>query len=170
MTYFCPTCGVEHESYPALAFSTPYYYNILSLDLKHHIAEINSDFCIINYEDQVDRFIRCVMVQTVKNDCQDLEYGVWVSLSEQSFRDYQENFHNPEYEAVYFGWFANQIPEYENTRNIKTFVQTRRGNLRPIVFIQEKNDPSHPFVKDYFEGISKEEAKQRIARMTWHRK
>jgi hypothetical protein len=43
----CPTCVEIHEGMPALGFSSPYYYNILT---KKEIAELTDDFCVITHE------------------------------------------------------------------------------------------------------------------------
>jgi hypothetical protein len=40
---------------------------------------------------------------------------------------------------------------------------TKKGNGRPEVFPHEDFD--HPFVKDYYNGISKKEAENRINKM-----
>jgi hypothetical protein len=96
LKYTCSTCGKEHDDWPAIAFDTP----SMSVEDKEKITEINSDFCVIEYEDQTDRYIRAVLFQKVIDHCDDLHYGVWVSLSEKSFNDYKENFHNEEHEAV----------------------------------------------------------------------
>ena len=43
MKYKCSTCGKEHEDFPALVFSSPYYYNRLSEEDKEKLANLNSD-------------------------------------------------------------------------------------------------------------------------------
>lgn len=165
MKYKCSVCGGMHEEIPAIAFSSPFQYHNLSEDEKNELAELDEDFCVIKYEDQTDRFIRVVLVQKINNSCQNLEYGLWVSLSEVSFNNYRENYHSENYEEGYFGWLCSQIPEYENTINLKTSVFTKKNNQRPIIEIQKSNDLNNPFVRDYFEGISEEEALSRIDRM-----
>lgn len=118
---------------------------------------------MINYPDQTDRFIRCTLTQKVIDSCQDLDYGLWVSLSEKSFDDYAENFDSEEHEVAYFGWLSNMIPGYEFTESIPTSVYTRAGNQRPEIIPHKDFD--HPFVRDYYGGITKEEAERRIDAM-----
>lgn len=65
----------------------------------------------------------------VNDHSEDLEYGLWVSVSQKSFQDYSGNFQNPNHEAKYFGWLSNDIPEYE----IREAVFLRR-------YLQEKTD------------------------------
>lgn len=77
----------------------------------------------------------------------------------KSFNDYKENFHNNEHEAVYFGFLCNWLPGYESTLSLHTDVELSKGGKRPQVIPHEAD---HPFVKDYYNGISIEEAKRRI--------
>ncbi|MBX2872454.1 MAG: DUF2199 domain-containing protein [Saprospiraceae bacterium] len=164
MKYNCSSCGEEHEEFPALGFRSPYHYDILTEADKQAKGELTADTCIIRHEEQIDRFIRGVLVQPIKDACQDLDYGLWVSLSEKSYLDYLDHFDSSDHEVTYFGWLCSAIPEYESTLTIKTTVHTR-GRQRPLIVIQEDNDRNHPFILDYFEGITEQEAIDRINRM-----
>ncbi len=161
--YICECCGKKHEVWPSLAYSSPTNYNNLTEEEKHSIAELTSDFCVIKYADQTDKFIRCTLTQKVIDHCENLEYGLWVSLSDKSFKDYSENYDNENHETKYFGWLSNYLPDYENTTNIPTTIYTRIGNSRPQII--PNNDFVHQFVKDYFNGITKKEAEKRIKKM-----
>lgn len=159
--FICSCCGLEHETWPALTFKSPDNYNALSPDDQGRIAEINSDFCVINHTDQTDRFIRVTLMQPVINHCEDLQYGLWVSLSEKSFDDYVDNYDNENHETQYFGWLCNDIPGYEfGEGSIPATVCTKTGNQRPEIFPHKDFD--HPFVHDFYNGITKEEAERRI--------
>lgn len=158
--YNCNRCGQVHDEWPALAFKSPDNYDTLSVALKESITEIDDDFCVIKYSDQTDRFIRCTLTQKVNDHCEDLEYGLWVSLSEKSYDDYLANFNNEHQETTYFGWLSNTIPEYAFKESIPTTIVTRTGNQRPEIIPHKNFD--HPFVKDYYNGISKLEAEKRI--------
>ena len=163
MKYICESCGKEHEEWPALTFDSPNNYHNLSEEEKTSIAEINSDFCVITYSDQTDRFIRVTLTQKVIDHCEDLEYGLWVSLSEKSFNDYSDKYNNEDHEAVYFGFLSNDIPGYNSTIGVHTNVCTRTGNNRPYIVPHQNFD--HPFTRDYFNGIPKEVAGKRIKAM-----
>ena len=159
--YICDCCGKEHESWPAITYNAPNSYSNLSSEEKEEIAFIDQDFCVIKYaDDHIDRFIRVVFIQKVNDHCENLEYGFWVSLSETSFKDYLENFDNENHETQYFGWLSNYIPQYEFSNSIPTTVVTKSGNDRPEIFPHKDFD--HPFVKDFYNGITKEEAEKRI--------
>ena len=159
----CDCCGKEHEEWPALTFISPDNYDRLSDSDKENIAELNTDFCTIKHDEQIDRFIRCTLTLKVNDHCEDLDYGLWVSLSEKSFQDYSENFDNENHETQYFGWLCNDIAEYTFEDSIPTTVVTRKGTSRPEIFPHENFD--HPFVHDYYNGITKEEAERRITAM-----
>ncbi|WP_075340444.1 DUF2199 domain-containing protein [Tenacibaculum agarivorans] len=159
----CSVCGEIHNEWPALAYASPSSYFQLTEEEKNNIAKINDDFCIINYEDQTDRFIRVVLKQKIVDYDDILEYGLWVSLSEKSFKDYKTNFKNTNHENQYFGWLSNYLPDYTFTKNIPTTVVTKTGNERPEIFPHKDFDD--PFIKDYYNGITKKEAEKRIHEM-----
>lgn len=159
----CSVCGKIHEEWPALTFDSPDNYNELSDSEKEKIGYLDSDFCVINYEDQIDRFIRCILIQKVNDHCEDLHYGFWVSLSEKRYLDYKEKYENKIEEKVYFGWLCNHILGYDFSESIPMNVVTRKNGFRPELFPHQSFD--HPFVKDYYNGITKKEAEKRIAEM-----
>ncbi len=161
--FTCSQCGEIHTEWPALAYASPSNYYQLTEAEKVSFGKINEDFCEIKYENQTDRFIRVVLLQKV-NDFNDyLEYGLWVSLSEKSYNDYSENFNNPNHENSYFGWLCNYLPDYDFSDSIPMTVHTKKGNNRPE--ITPHSDFDHPFVRDYYNGISKNEAERRIHEM-----
>jgi hypothetical protein len=159
----CYECGNVHSEWPALAFKSPANYDFLSDKEKTELGKLESDFCEIKYEDQVDRFIRVTLTQKVKDACESLEYGLWVSLSEKNYLDYKENYNNPNHETGYFGWLCSNISEYGDTSSIPCDVMTKSGNDRPEIIPHE--DFEHPFVRDYYSGILKTEAENRINEM-----
>ncbi|MCL6293955.1 DUF2199 domain-containing protein [Jejuia spongiicola] len=156
----CVKCGQVHSEWPALTFKSPVNYDSLSDQEKSEFGKLDSDFCEIHYTDQIDRFIRVTLTQKVNDNCENLDYGLWVSLSEKSFSNYKENFDNENHETGYFGWLCSNIPEYGDAMSIPCDVITKAGNSRPEIFPHQDFD--HPFVKDYYNGITKAEAKKRI--------
>lgn len=161
-TFICQSCGKEHDQWPALVFPYPALYAELSEEEKQYgQTELNDDFCVIEHPDRYSFFIRVVLSQKVTGKCDGLEYGVWVSLSESSFLDYNENFNNENHEVSYFGWLANWMPGYTYSDSVPMNVETKKGNDRPEAIPHQ--DPEHPFVKDYYAGISLEEAERRVS-------
>jgi hypothetical protein len=159
--YTCSVCGQQHDDWPAIAWLAPVHYDRLSDEDKEDIAKLETDFCRIEHPPgEMSYFIRCTLEQKVNGHDSDLDYGVWVSLSEESFSDYVAHYEDRDYETSYFGWFCSNIPEYEKTLSIPTTVFTRRDGQRPYVVPHEDHD--HPFVRDYHNGISLEEATMRV--------
>lgn len=163
MNYKCSICGNEHDEWPALTFISPDNYDSLSEEDKKKIGSLDSDFCVIKHLEQTDKFIRCTLTQKVTDHCEDLEYGLWVSLSEKSFQDYLDNYDRKDNETKYFGWLCNTVPDYDFNESIPTTVITRLEGQRPEIVPHKDFD--HPFVRDYYEGITKEEAERRIKAM-----
>ena len=158
-----PTVNSGSEEWPALAFMSPVYYHALPEEEKEQVAKLDEDFCEIHHPEESNLFIRVVLLQQVVGHKEPLNYGLWVSLSEASYKDYQDNFKNSNHEVGYFGWLSSRIPPYENTLAIPCNVYTRTGNDRPEIVPHEDHD--HPFVHDYYKGISKQEAERRIQEM-----
>lgn len=161
MSFPCSVCGELHEERPAIAFNTPHYYHILSEEDKASLATLSEDFCIIEYGDQTDRFIRAVLNIPVKDSEFNMEYGVWVSLSEKNFEHYMDHFNDDLEGETFFGYLCSSIPGYENTLLLKTNVVCGTVNQRPQVF-PHASQSDNVFVKDFTEGISQEEADRRI--------
>ena len=161
--YRCQQCGQEHDEWPALAFLSPVYYHSLAEEDKAERAELGSDHCVIRWEDQTDRFIRVVLVIEVNDHCDNLEYGLWVSVSEASFSDYMDNY-DPEADSkTYFGWLSSQLPDYEDMTRVPVTIQTQPDQQRPLIY--PHRDHEHALVKDFYEGISLPEAERRVAEM-----
>ncbi len=167
MKYTCDNCGKQHEEWPAIAWSSPSAYNELNEEERKSYGYLSGDFCVITYPDQIDRFIRAVLIQKVYNNCQTLDYGVWVTLSENSFTDYKNKFDQEnDREAVYFGYLNNLPPEYEFMNGIKTNVIVKNGHGRPEVVPHHSGQMHIPIVEDYYKGISTEEALKRLENFT----
>lgn len=162
MKYICECCGKEKEDWPAIAYQAPYpYMDLLDEEIKN--AELSPDLCVIKYPDEICYFIRVVLVQEVTDNCQDLEYGVWISLSEKSFNEYKKMYDNKDFKGGYFGWLTNYLPDYEFHDPIPTDVIIDNQIGRPFIYPHQSFD--HPFIKDFYNGISKEEAEKRINRV-----
>ncbi|MCB0698274.1 MAG: DUF2199 domain-containing protein [Chitinophagales bacterium] len=163
MKYLCSICGKEHEEWPAIAWTSPTSYNELTDVEKNTCGELSEDYCIIRYPDQTDYFIRAVLIQDVTDNCQNLDYGVWVSLSEKSFEDYRQRHNTHEdREATYFGYLNTIPPEYDFINGIKTNVVVSNGINRPEVIPHQSDQDQIPFIQDYFNGITTQEALNRI--------
>lgn len=160
----CPICNHAHDTWPTIAFLEPYALTEFSdTDRAEKVKEKNDDFCIIEYPDQTDRFIRAVLLQEVRNHCKVLDYGIWVTLSEKSFEDYNNHFFDEVYEAIYFGYLANHIPPHKDALHVHCNVIYTGDNRRPIVVPHKSQRESNSFVDAYYIGITIEDAEKRIS-------
>lgn len=156
----CSQCEGIHEEWPALVYLSPLQYDELTEEEKNSRATLSGDFCLIQDTPETYRFIRVVLVLPIIDYPElTLEYGLWVSLSEKSFADYQEHFSSGK-ETGYFGWLCNNIEGYNKTLNIPMDVYASKDGSRPLIAPHQDHD--HPLVNDYYLGISKEEAERRV--------
>ena len=161
--FVCEECGQEHSDWPALTFTSPTYYYFLPEEVKNQCAELSNDFCKVSDEGQTYYFIRVVYNQFVVDSEENLQYGLWTSLSEKSYEDYKANFKNENHITTYFGWLSSDLPGYDNSTHIGLEVRTKPGNERPEIVPDPKID--HPIVHDYYNGITAHEAQRRVDEM-----
>lgn len=158
----CANCGLVHDELPALGFAAPYYYDVLSEDDKASIAELTTDFCVIRHEEQTDRFIRATLTIPINDACENLDYGIWVSLSEKSYDEYKSEFKSNVEGRTYFGMVSNVIPDYEeSTLGLHVNVNTRSNSMRPELIPHQKE---HELILDWENGITIKDAENRINR------
>jgi hypothetical protein len=79
-------------------------------------------------------------------------WGVWCSLSEQSYDEISEHWDDPGRSSIgpHFGWLCTKIPGYPDTAFLKTTVHQRDVGTRPLVEL-EPND--HALAVDQRMGI-----------------
>jgi len=158
--FICSCCGKVHEGAPSFSFSSPLQYSHLTEEEKAE-AHLGSDFCYI----EEDRFIRVCLEIPIIGVEQPFMWGVWVSLSRQSFERYRETYDEPVETDEYFGWLCNTLPFYPCTINLKTLVHPRGGGVRPFI---ELEPTEHPMSVDFRYGISISRA-QEIAEYVLHK-
>jgi hypothetical protein len=164
----CTCCGEVHEGSPSVAFDSPWHYHSLSADQKKSIATLSSDFCTITHDEGIDRFIRAVLEVPIEGAAEPFTWGVWVSLSANSFARYEETYDAPVAGDGFFGTLCNRLPGYPNTIALHADVRVQLDGLRPLVVLhQSKSDHAHPLETDQREGISIARA-QELAELTTH--
>lgn len=162
-SFTCPKCGETHDKLAAIGFDEPHYYSILNEKDKKELAELTADFCTIRHADQTDRFIRTFLRMQINDTCEDLDYGVWVSVSEQTFNDYESEFENNPNGKTYFGMIANEIQDFEeSTLGIHVNIETRADGSRPEI-VPHKSE--HQLIKEWEKGIKIEEAETRVDKL-----
>ena len=80
-------------------------------------------------------------------------YGVWSSLSRDSFERYAETFDSGEQAGLgpWFGWFSNSLKGYPDTFGLKCQVHPRDDRQRPCIEVEPSD---HPLSIDQREGIT----------------
>jgi hypothetical protein len=164
--YKCSSCGEIHEGLP-FDYSAKYpdYYFEIPAEEREARIFVTEDICVVDNE---FFFIRgCIEVPV--NDLDDrFAWGVWCSLSEQSYNQVMELWNEPnvENEPPFFGWLNTNLPSslYPQTLNLKTKVYLRNNNQRPFI---ELEPTYHPLAVEQREGITTKRV-QAIAEILLH--
>jgi hypothetical protein len=155
IVYRCTKCEKVHEGLPAIAFDAPLPYYQLSEEDRVENAVLTDDLCGIAGEHW---FVRAVLEVPVIGHREKLEWGVWGSLSEESFMLYRDSFEDDDQSRLgpMFSWFSSRLPEYPDTANLRCRVVPRDGRQRPL--IEFPPDDEHALALDVRNGISLERA------------
>jgi hypothetical protein len=79
-------------------------------------------------------------------------WGVWVSLSKDSFHQFIRHFDQPKRSHIgpFFGWLSAALPLYPDTLSLKTRVHLRDDGIRPYI---ELEPTDHPLAVEQRNGI-----------------
>jgi hypothetical protein len=146
-SFVCATCGGRHEGSPSVGYSAPLYWTQEHRTDTTGASRLSHDFCMI---ERRDYFIRCILEVPIHEVEEPFLWGVWITQSEQNFRDYMDSFDDTP-ERCTFGYFANRLPGYPDTLSLQTQVHWQPGKDRPKV---ELKPVDHPLYRDWSEGIS----------------
>lgn len=162
----CNCCGDVHEGSPSFAFRAPDPYVGLS-DQQQAANKLSDDLCVIVREGSTDRFIRAVLEVPIHGASEPFLWGVWVSLSEKSFKRYVETFDEPVPGEGFFGWVCNDISLYPYVHSRAADVAVQGGRHRPRVVLHKGDPEDDPLVIDQVQGISIARA-QELAELAMH--
>jgi hypothetical protein len=162
-SFKCSCCGDIHEGSPSFAFKAPDPWLGQSDETKEN-GKIGDDLCYYEDEDGYHYFARVVIEVPIHNVSEPFIWGVWTSLSKDSYEHYFETWDEPDTERGYFGWFSNDLPYYESTYSLATDVHPQKGGDRPKLSLHESD---HELYNDFINGISIEKA-QKIAELCMH--
>ena len=164
MRWTCSRCGEEHVGVPLdWAFDAPAYWD----GGRTEDDFLTEDLCVwTDDEPKLNFFIRGVLEIPVAGSEQKLGYGVWSSLSKESFKRVVDRWEEPSRveQPPYFGWLCNSLPGYPETLSLPLDVVTQELETRPLIVLHEGD---HPLVVEQHEGISMERA-QAIAELNMH--
>lgn len=164
MRWTCSRCGEEHVGLPLdWAFDAPAYWD----GGRTEDDFLTEDLCVwTDDEPKLNFFIRGVLEIPVAGSEQTLGYGVWSSLSKDSFKRVVDRWDDPGRveQPPYFGWLCNSLPGYPETLSLPLDVVPQELETRPLIVLHEGD---HPLVVEQHEGISMERA-QAIAELNMH--
>jgi len=158
----CSCCSDEHIGLPmAYAFVRPDNWNGIS-DLQRQKGHLDSDFCYFTGDDNHKQFyIRCVLPFPIKDYDAEFEFGVWMSVSEKSFKIYSAGYESEQYEVDgCFGYLMHNIPEFGDTWGLNSSIEFEQNGQRPLVYLHESD---HPLVHVQQEGLDLDYIKRLVS-------
>lgn len=154
----CRTCDEWHEGLPSPAWDHPIQYLAVPAEERPERVQLTTDTCVID-GDQF--FVRANLPIHIHHSDEALTWGIWVSLSQESFERFQELF-DDEGRVVgdaFFGWLCAAIPGYPDTQLLKSYIHIQPWPNRPRV---ELEPTDHPLSIDYQMGISVDRAMELV--------
>ncbi|MCQ8775145.1 DUF2199 domain-containing protein [Streptomyces telluris] len=118
---------------------------------------LSSDQCVIRAQQY---FVKGLIEIPVIGSDEVFSWGVWVSLSRESFSRMADLWDVPgrEAEGPYFGWLTTDLPVYSpTTLNLKTSVHTRPVGERPYVEVEPTD---HPLAVEQRTGITPDRVRE----------
>lgn len=150
--FLCKGCSEIHQEMPSLDAPAPLSYHAVPEDEDERQArsQRDSDACVI---DASMYFVRGCLEIPVHGESEPFSWGVWVSLSEQSFRQWVGCYESEKRSHIgpFFGWLNAALQPYPDTVNLKTQVYLTDGFIRPFIKLEPID---HPLAVEQREGIS----------------
>lgn len=160
----CRGCGQRHDSLP-FSYDAPAPAGWTDEVAADPHSVLNGEQCVIRGEQY---FVRARLLIPVTDADAPFEWGVWVSVGEETFRRMSEQWSSPgrEYEPPYVGWLATELPLYHPpTLRLRCNVHTQPVGVRPTV---ELEPTDHPLAVEQWTGITVARVRQ-IAAELLHR-
>jgi hypothetical protein len=164
LRWTCSRCGAEHEGIPLdWAYDAPAYWD----GEKTEDDLLTEDLCTLrDDEPKLNFFIRGVLEIPIEGTDERLGYGVWSTLSKDSFERVVHLWDDPARteEPPYFGWLSNSLPGYPETLSLPLDVVVQELEKRPLFVLHEGD---HPLIEEQQRGISMARV-QEIAELNMH--
>jgi len=150
--WVCASCGEEHEGLPLdFGFDEPTYWD----GGRAEDDFLTSDLCVWTDDDGArSYFVRGILSLPVPELGERFVYGVWGSLSAESFEQLLAHWDDPKRveDPPYFSWLSNSIPGYPETLSLRSNVITNALELRPSIMLADDDD--HPLAREQRKGIT----------------
>jgi hypothetical protein len=160
----CGCCGRSFNTLPmSYAVTAPRNWNDLPEAERATRAKLTDDICTI---DDTEHYVRGCLEIPVSDSPESLVWGVWVSVSKESFEYILDRWtaEIAEDEPPRFGWLCTWLNGYSDPHEIRCQVFLRSGNLRPRIVLQPTD---YPLAIEQHQGITLERVKQ-IAALAGH--
>ncbi|MYT68120.1 DUF2199 domain-containing protein [Streptomyces sp. SID8367] len=147
--FTCSCCGAHHPELPMNYTSdAPVVWDQAFADADDCL--LSADQCVVRGRHY---FVKGMIEIPVIDSEGVFSWGVWVSLSRESFSRAADLWDTPgrEAEQPYFGWLTTDLSLYPTTLNLKTHVHTRPVGERPFV---ELEPTDHPLAVEQRTGIT----------------
>ena len=146
LTFRCRTCGEMHDAPPAWHFDAPVQVLAIPAGERDARVDLTADWCVIEDAAAPDGrwfFAKGLLEIPVHGADAPFTWGVWLSLSRQSFDRYGELFDRADRAAgeSFFGWLCNAVPGYPDTRLLKARLHVRPHPMRPWVELEPTEHP-----------------------------
>jgi len=147
----CSCCGKQFNTLPLdFGFKGPDQWFAIPEAERESRGNLSDDFCAIDK----DLFIRGCLEIPIIDSSDIFIWGVWTSISKESFDRIGELWAAPviENEPPRFGWLCNNISAYpKSTMGLKTNLYIRAGGIRHLVKVEPTD---HPLAIEQRDGIS----------------
>jgi hypothetical protein len=160
LSWTCKCCDRSFDTLPmSYGIDAPRNWFALSVTERAIRAELSDDACII---DGKEFYVRGCVEIPVLHSTETFVWGVWVSVSEESFRYIHEKRNAPiaDDEPPRFAWLDTWIQGYPDPTYIKCHLYLRSGNLRPRIVLEPTD---YPLAVEQRQGINVDRVKQIFA-------
>ncbi len=159
MRFTCATCGSEHDL-DQISFGTdaPVQWDLLSEDERSQ-SGLAGEQCEIESHEGRSFYIRACLEIPIRGTGRTFVWGVWCSLSENSYAEISEHWDDPRRSRLgpHSGWLCTKIPGYADTIFLKTMVHQRDVGVRPLVELEATD---HLLAVDQQDGIDEDRMKE----------
>jgi hypothetical protein len=161
MRFKCASCSEWHEGVPGFSSDAPHYYHSIPAAERAARCVLDTDTCVVDHRFY---FVRGCLEIPVLGESDPFIWGVWVSLSKNSFDQFIETFDDPKRSHIgpFFGWFSAAIALYPRMEDMKTRVHLRDNGLRPYI---ELEPTEHPLAVEQRTGITVERVVEIYSRL-----
>ena len=151
----CACCGERKRGVPDFGYDAPIHHQwALDGDPEFRVIAKDTDLCEMKIAGRDCYFVRCVLRLPIEGAPQGLGFGLWASLSADSFARYRDSYGDAGQSRIgpMFGYLANRLPAYPDTLNLKADVLPQDGNQRPLLRLWDEA-ADHPLYRDQTRGV-----------------